>query len=127
MHPDPLSCVANAAASQWELNDYSPVIEIAPILCLPPVDLCSGCNPIGDSFAVLFLEGRYVMAANSCPARKPWRAGTSAVMAVVAFGPDYISGRKPGYIIEKRKVAELRSMMAGACGPPWRVRPVADP
>ena len=51
----------------------SPLFEMAPSLCLPPVDFCSGVSPS--------------QAAKSRPARKPSGAGTRAVIAVAAIGP----------------------------------------
>src|SRR4030095_509606 len=50
----------------------SPIFEMAPSLCLPPVDFCSGVSPS--------------QAAKSRPARKPSGAGTRAVIAVAAIG-----------------------------------------
>src|SRR6185312_11864055 len=45
----------------------SPIFEIAPSFCLPPVDFCRGVSPS--------------QAAKSRPARKPSGAGTRAVIA----------------------------------------------
>src|SRR5689334_11233075 len=60
----------------------SPLFEMAPSLCLPPVDLCSGVSPS--------------QAAKSRPARKPSGAGTRAVIAVAAIGP------MPGIVMSRR-------------------------
>src|SRR3954462_5103992 len=60
----------------------SPIFEIAPSLCLPPVDFCRGVSPS--------------QAAKSRPARKPSGAGTRAVIAVAAIGP------MPGIVISRR-------------------------
>src|SRR3954471_5556958 len=60
----------------------SPIFEIAPSLCLPPVDVCRGVSPS--------------QAAKSRPARQPSRARTRAVMAVAAIGP------MPGIVISRR-------------------------
>src|SRR3954449_9620804 len=60
----------------------SPIFEIAPSFCLPPVDVCRGVSPS--------------QAAKSRPARKPSGAGTRAVIAVAAIGP------MPGIVISRR-------------------------
>src|SRR4051794_7994797 len=60
----------------------SPIFEIAPSFCLPPVDICRGVSPS--------------QAAKSRPARKPSGAGTRAVIAVAAIGP------MPGIVISRR-------------------------
>src|SRR5690349_22263192 len=60
----------------------SPIVEIAPSFCLPPVDFCRGVSPS--------------QAAKSRPARKPSGAGTRAVIAVAAIGP------MPGIVISRR-------------------------
>ena len=60
----------------------SPIFEMAPSLCLPPVDFCSGVSPS--------------QAAKSRPARKPSGAGTRAVIAVAAIGP------MPGIVMSRR-------------------------
>src|SRR5215203_2812407 len=52
----------------------SPIFEIAPSFCLPPVDFCRGVSPS--------------QAAKSRPAWKPSGAGTRAVIAVAAIGTD---------------------------------------
>ena len=60
----------------------SPLFEMAPSLCLPPVDFCSGVSPS--------------QAAKSRPARKPSGAGTRAVIAVAAIRP------MPGIVMSRR-------------------------
>ena len=65
----------------------SPIFEMAPSFCLPPVDFCSGVSPS--------------QAAKSRPVAKVSGAGASAVIAVAVIGPT------PGIVISRRATGSV--------------------
>jgi hypothetical protein len=72
---DACSTTALAPMMSKRRNVRSPIFDVFPILCLPPVDFCNGVSPS--------------QAAKSRPLVKVAGAGASAARAVAVIGPGH--------------------------------------
>jgi hypothetical protein len=70
----------------------SPILDVAPSFCLPPVDRCTGVKPS--------------QAAKSRPLRNVSTGGARAAMAVAVIGPT------PGIVINREGISSSLARLA---------------